>query len=137
MPAILDTSAAYALTVVDDLNHERVAEAMQRERTSFILPSPVLTETCFLIARRIRPGAETVFIRGLVRSGWRREDLEDADLERISDLFEQYADARLGFVDASIIAIAERLGAARIFTLDRRDFSIVRPRHVEAFEILP
>jgi hypothetical protein len=56
---------------------------------------------------------------------------------RIADLVEQYADAGLGFVDASVIAIAERVGATRIFTLDRRDFSLVRPRHTEAFEILP
>jgi predicted nucleic acid-binding protein len=137
MPAIIDTSAAYALTVADDPEHVRMVEAVRLEHGRVILPSSVLVETCLLMRRRIRPGAEMVFVRGLARSGWRREDLEDADLARISDLFDQYADACLGFVDTSIIAIAERLGVTRIFTLDRRDFSIVRPRHVEAFEILP
>ena len=47
------------------------------------------------------------------------------------------ADAHLGFIDAAIVAIPERLGATRLLTLDRRDFSIIRPRHVAAFEILP
>jgi hypothetical protein len=35
------------------------------------------------------------------------------------------------------VAVAERIGARRVYTLDRRDFSILRPRHAEAFEILP
>jgi predicted nucleic acid-binding protein len=48
-----------------------------------------------------------------------------------------HADARIGFVDASAVALAERLGVSRILTLDRRDFGLVRPRHVGAFLILP
>ena len=42
---------------------------------------------------------------------------------------------RLGTVDASVVAAAERLGITAIATLDRRHFSVVRPRHVEAFAL--
>jgi hypothetical protein len=35
------------------------------------------------------------------------------------------------------MAAAERLGVSTIATLDRRHFSVVRPRHVETFELLP
>jgi predicted nucleic acid-binding protein len=35
------------------------------------------------------------------------------------------------------MAIAERLGVTRIYTLDRRDFSVVRPAHAERYELLP
>ena len=48
-----------------------------------------------------------------------------------------YDDAGLGFVDARVVAIAERIGAVRVHTLDRRHFDLVRPRHVEAFTLLP
>jgi hypothetical protein len=137
VPAILDTSAAFALTVIDDQDHDRVTEAVVRERSPITIPSSVVAETSLLTASRVRAGAEVVFVRGLANSHWRREELGGADLLRIAELIEQYADARLDFVDASVIAVAERLGASRILTLDRRDFSIVRPRHVEAFEILP
>jgi predicted nucleic acid-binding protein len=41
------------------------------------------------------------------------------------------------FVDASIIATAERLGVARVYTLDRRHFGLVRPRHVDSFTLRP
>lgn len=40
-------------------------------------------------------------------------------------------------MDASLVAIAERLGVTEIATLDRRDFTVVRPRHVGAFVLLP
>jgi predicted nucleic acid-binding protein len=49
----------------------------------------------------------------------------------------RYADARIGFVDAAIAALAERFASVRIYTLDRRDFGMLRPRHAAAFEILP
>ena len=55
-------------------------------------------------------------------------------------MLDGYADANIGFIDAAIVAIAaiaERLGATRLLTLDRRDFGIIRPRHVAAFELLP
>jgi hypothetical protein len=36
-----------------------------------------------------------------------------------------------------VIALAERLTVTRVMTLDVRHFQIVRPRHVESFELLP
>lgn len=46
-------------------------------------------------------------------------------------------DLPLGFVDASVVAVAERLGERQVATLDRRHFSVVRPRHVKAFRLVP
>jgi uncharacterized protein len=48
-----------------------------------------------------------------------------------------YRDLPLGTVDASVIVTAERLGIVEVATLDRRHFSVVRPSHVAAFELLP
>lgn len=55
----------------------------------------------------------------------------------MAELVEQYDDLRLGTTDASVIAVAERLGVREIATLDRRHFSVIRPRHVENFILLP
>lgn len=49
----------------------------------------------------------------------------------------RYRDLPLGTVDASVIATAERFGIQQVATVDRRHFSIVRPRHTAAFELLP
>lgn len=55
----------------------------------------------------------------------------------MSDMVEQYGDLPLGTTDAAVIAVAERLDIADIATLDRRHFSVVRPRHVPALTLLP
>ncbi len=55
----------------------------------------------------------------------------------MSDLVEMYANLPLGAADASVIAVAERLELAEVATLDRRHFTVVRPRHVNAFTLLP
>ncbi len=59
------------------------------------------------------------------------------DTQRATEIIESYPEARLDLVDAAIAAIAERVGVTRILTLDRRDFSVIRPRHCESFEVLP
>jgi hypothetical protein len=41
-----------------------------------------------------------------------------------------YGDLLLGGTDAAVIAVAERLGAVDVATVDHRHFRVVRPRHV-------
>ncbi len=65
------------------------------------------------------------------------EPVEPADWRRIVELLDEYADLGLGTVDASVIAACERLGVTELATLDRRHFSVVRPRHCEALTLLP
>jgi uncharacterized protein len=55
----------------------------------------------------------------------------------MAELVRTYADLGLGGVDSSVIAIAERLGISTIATLDQRHFRVVRPRHVEVFDLIP
>lgn len=64
-------------------------------------------------------------------------DLELEDFFRVAEIAAHYADARIGFVDAAVLAIVERLGETKLATLDRRHFSLLRPRHVEALRLLP
>jgi len=55
----------------------------------------------------------------------------------MAELVETYADFPLGTTDASVIALTERLGLAEVATLDHRHFAAVRPKHVNAFTLLP
>ncbi|MFC6074290.1 hypothetical protein [Microbispora bryophytorum] len=55
----------------------------------------------------------------------------------MSTLVETYASLPLGAVDASVVAVAERLGITEVATLDRRHFTVVRPQHTGAFMLLP
>lgn len=79
--------------------------------------------------------AEVRLLNELEASSLAFEPFERSDLSRIAKLVEIYADLRLGSVDASVIATAERLGAATIATLDRRHFTVVRPSHVGSFRL--
>ncbi|GAA3126454.1 hypothetical protein [Nonomuraea salmonea] len=64
-------------------------------------------------------------------------ELLPVDVRRMAELVRLYKDARLDPADVSVVAIAARLGITQIATIDRRDFTLIRPRHVSAFSLLP
>ena len=43
----------------------------------------------------------------------------------------------MGFVDAALLAVVERLGEPKLATLDRRHFGAMKPRHVLNLQLLP
>jgi len=135
--ALADTSFLFALTNRKDRNHARVFKVVRALGDSIIIPTPVLPEVSYLIASRLGHHCMRRFLNELVINDTPFEAITAIDLKRVVEILEQYADSQLDFVDATIIAIAERLNICRILTLDRRDFSIVRPRHCPYFEILP
>ena len=65
------------------------------------------------------------------------EELQAQDYRRIRDICDRYADADVGFVDAAVLAVVERLNEPKLATLDHRHFQILRPRHVDALQLLP
>ncbi len=77
------------------------------------------------------------WLRALIAGPWAIEPSTVPDLERAAQLIDQYREADIGLVDATVVAMAERLGSVRLYTLDRRDFGIIRPRHVASLELLP
>lgn len=134
---MVDTGPLYAAIDRSDSYHERSVAALMRITEPIVVPFPVIVEVCRLIQRRLKPEQESRFLRSLLDGDLEVEHLDDRDIVRAANLIEQYADARLGFVDAAVIAVAERFRAGQLLTLDRRDFSIVRPAHCPAFDFLP
>ena len=96
-----------------------------------------MTEVAYLIGTRLGPSAEVRFLGDLVSGAFVVEPVDTGDWLRIADLVWRYRDLPLGTVDASIIALAERLGIPEIATLDRRHFSVVRPANQRTFTLLP
>ena len=137
MTAILDTSFLFALTDQDDRNHSRVLAVAQSASELSILPVVVLPEICYLLASRLGHKAMRRFVFSLTANAIQLEPVVSKDLIRIHEILEQYADSQLDLTDAAIVAIAERLKISRIYTFDRRDFSMIRPNHCDYFEILP
>ena len=102
-----------------------------------IIPAPTLPELDYFLADRLGPGAMLALLRDIRANAFVIEDIEFEDLERVESLMDTYADPDVGFVDASVLAIAERCREPKIATLDRRHFSVMRPLHVEALTLLP
>jgi uncharacterized protein len=134
---VCDTGALYAAADRSDAHHVECSELLERLSRPLIVPISVVVETSYLTEHRLGPDAEKRFLTELTNEDYRIEQLSIADLRRIATLIEQYADLPLGMVDASVVAVAERLGATDIATLDRRDFSVVRPSHINAFSLVP
>ena len=97
----------------------------------------VITEVAYLIGTRLGVDAEVRFLGDLAAGEFAIEAVMASDWLRIAELVSRYRDLPLGTVDGSVIAAAERLGITTIATLDRRHFSIIRPTHTDAFELVP
>jgi len=97
----------------------------------------VLPEITYLLQGRLGSHAELAFVQAVAGGEFELEALESADISRTADLMDAYADASIGFVDASIVAAAERLEVQGILTTDRRHFGLIRPRHVPSLRLLP
>lgn len=133
---IVDSGVLYALADRDDRNHASAREVLDRVGMR-IVPEPVVVEVDQLILKRLGVDAEVAFLRSLQGRWLIVEPSTRADRERAAEVVAQYRDLRIGYVDAVIVAMAERLGERIIATVDRRHFGAVRPRHVESFTIVP
>jgi predicted nucleic acid-binding protein len=137
MTAILDTSFLFALTDRSDRNHQRALAVAQSVNEPLVLPVVVLPEVCYLITSRLGHQAMRSFVSSIRPDVVQVESVTTKDLVRVHEILEQYADSQLDFTDAAIVAIAERLNITRVYTLDRRDFAIIRPSHCDYFELFP
>ena len=135
---ILDTGPLYALADRSDAHHQdAVALLTTRPVSEFVMPSTVLTEVSWAIEAKLGADAEAVFLSQAAAGVPPVVELTRLDYLRCAELVRQYADFPLGFVDASIVALAERLGIGTIATVDRRHFSVVRPKSGVPFELVP
>ncbi|WP_157617330.1 type II toxin-antitoxin system VapC family toxin [Saccharomonospora marina] len=102
-----------------------------------VLPEPLLVEIGYMLGSRGGAAAEADFLRDIADGLYVVESMILTDIARAADLVDNYADLPLGTADACVVALAERLGVTRVATLDTRHFSVVRPRHVASFTLLP
>lgn len=133
--AVVDAGPLYAAADADDADHAACVAALSRPDLRLVIPALVIAEAAYFVNGRLGAEAERRFLAGL--SSFDVEAPTEEDLNRMAELVEQYADFPLGGTDASIVAVAERIDAGTVVTLDRRHFSAVKPRHRDAFDLLP
>lgn len=134
---VVDTGALVAAADSGDPDHTACLTLLEDDDGPLVTTTMVIAEAAYLLHRQLGPEAEAALYASILEGTLTIEPLTSHDWERIRDLVITYADLRLGGTDASLVAIAERLGAVRLATLDHRHFRVVRPRHAAAFEMLP
>jgi len=127
MAILIDTSALLAHVSAKDKNHAIASR---------IMTSAVLSELFYMTTIRLNY-AHAIAIFAVTRTGFNIEQLSELDMVNMQAIMTKYQDVELDYTDTSIMAVAERLNITRIFTFDRRDFSIYRPNHCDHFELIP
>ena len=134
---VVDTGPLVAAADRDDAHHESCTAWFDACDDEIVVPAPVIVEVCWLLARRVGPDAESEFLARLSGNDPRIEALSGVDYHRASELVATYADLELGFVDASVVALAERFKVETVATINHRDFRVVRPSHRDSFTLVP
>lgn len=102
-----------------------------------MIPELVLSEVDYILATTVSGQYTKMLLDDIAAGAFTLERTTFDDYKRIAEILEKYSDADVGLVDASILATVERLRETKLATLDRKHFSLMRPRQVDALQLLP
>lgn len=137
MALLIDTGPLLAAIDRSDPDHDRCRRIIEQTREPRVVPAPVLVELDYWCRVKLNARDFLAFLDDVVAGAFRIEDLQSIDYERVRELQAQYMDNSIGFVDAAVLAVVERLHEPKLATLDHRHFAAMRPSHVKALRLLP
>jgi uncharacterized protein len=85
---------------------------------------PPVTEAMYLLGDL--PKAQEALWEMLARGVLQFLPLDLTDVPRMRELMSKYGDRPMDLADAALVRVAEREGIRKIFTVDRKDFSVYR-----------
>jgi len=137
MALVLDTGPLLAALDADDEHHLPCLDLIQATEERRVIPAPVLPELDYWCHERLGVDAFLELLADVERGSFVIEELRPPDYRRAREICDAYRNLRVGFVDAAVLALVERLDERKLATLDRRHFSVMRPRHIDSLELLP
>lgn len=132
---LADAGPLVALIHADDRHHLRCREALKRMREPLGTVWPAITEAMYLLGFSF--AAQDALWRLLGSDAFYILPLDASDLPRMRELMRKYRDLPMDLADAALVRVAEREKISRVFTIDRRDFEVYRPKGARRFEIVP
>lgn len=132
---LLDTGPFVALVDRSEARHRACVEVLEGWTGAIVTTEAVITETLHLLGPGWRP--RRACLEFILRGAFLVAPSSLESLQRVGFLMEKYADLPMDFADATLVALAEDLGADQVFTLDRQDFSIYRLHGTRPFRVLP
>lgn len=122
---VADTSALLGLLDRRSRFHGALAEAFRACRDRWVLPWAILPELDYMIPRAVGAAVHRAFQADLEEACFAVEWGGWTDVRRALELDRAYRHLSLGLVDGVVMAVAERLEAEAIATLDLSDFGAV------------
>ena len=132
---LTDAGPLVALVHAGDRNHDRCVAAARTLQGPMATVWPALTEAMYLL--RFSWPAQRALWSMLEERSLTLLRLDEADAPRIGELMRKYRDLPMDLADAALVRVAEREKLRRVFTLDRRDFSLYRPLRLGRFLVVP
>jgi predicted nucleic acid-binding protein len=133
---LVDAGPLVALIDRGEPDHEQCVEALERLTAPMVTTWPALTEAIYLVGGAGGWKAQEALWKLLERGDLQLVPLDDALQKRTRALMRKYRDTPMDLADATLVAVAEALDVARVFTLDR-DFQIYRWKGRRKFELVP
>lgn len=139
---LIDAGPLIELVGRQQPHHRACRQVFESTSLPLITTWACLTEASHLIMKRMgHRGREQLwqFINDGALIVHTLQDVQSASayLSRIDELLTKYKDCPMDLADATLGASSELLETHRIFTLDKKHFSIYRTVDGAAFEIVP
>lgn len=134
MTLVIDTGVLVASARPAEPEHADCRRLLETSFERRLVPAPVLVEVEYFL--RGDPAWDAL-LDDVIAGGLEIDDLTAGDYERIREVSRQYRDLRVGFVDAAVFAVVERLQEDKLATLDHRHFAALRPAHTSSLRLLP
>lgn len=134
---LVDAGIIFALFDQSDRWHTRAKTFVDSYPGKLLVSASVIPEAAYLANKFLGAEAEADLVSAVSQGDFVIENLLPADYSRACVLMKQHQRMNIGFVDASNVAVCERLKLADFATVDRRHFSAIRPSHRTAFNLLP
>ena len=131
---LLDTGALVSLLDRTQTHHEACAAYYEGWTGPVVSTEAVLTESTDLLSH-VAGGRETC-IDFFLAGGATLVPSDSSSLRRCRELVHRYRDLPMDFADATLVALAEELGARKVFTIDT-DFELYRLARRSRFELVP
>jgi predicted nucleic acid-binding protein len=134
---VVDSSVIYALLDRRDQNHNTAANWYLDSLPALATTPLILAEVDHLVGSRAGYAAQQAWRRDLEVGVYDVTWWSEATRESVK-IAEKYAEMGVGLADASLVALAARLGVVEIATFDERHFRAMRPETGgAAFRLLP
>ena len=132
---LIDTGPIVAILSEGDEHHAVCVDELRRIKGPLVTCWPVITEAAWLL--RAFPAAVGRLLSSFKGQPFELFDLNESDLQGIAAILAKYKGLGVQLAVASLAHLANREGIEIIFTLDRRDFSVIRGARNKKFRLIP